>query len=312
MPPVPRTRSGLKNGPPAPYTKPERKAKPASTLPTPLPASVPQVRKRSRDDADDSVDETTLKRSRVESPATTSRKVRSLPKRDAKNTKPAATVVERTTRSKALPQEVKNTKPAAAVAEKATSRKVLPKKEVKNAKPVAAVAEKATEKATSRKVLPKKEVKNAKPVATVVKKTAKKNAKPVAAVPSTPKSTRKSLSAVATPSTTPKSTPPTPASPSHIKALDSDSDDSDSYDSDGDDSDSDMSDSDDSDSDLSDSDMSDDEPFVRVYVDRECPQPVSKEMGGLFVEMAQPMLRGLNWRSIQFPDSARFSEVLDE
>ncbi|GAA5885929.1 hypothetical protein JCM5296_007034 [Sporobolomyces johnsonii] len=267
MPPVPRTRSAPKNGPPAPYTKPERKAKAASTLPTPLPAPVPQVRKRSRDDADDSVDDTTLKRSRVESPATTSRKVRSLPKRDAKNTKPAATVVERTTRSKALPQEVKNTKAAAAVAEKATSRKVLPKKEVKNAKPVAAVAKKATS--------PKK---NAKPVAAVAKKATspKKNAKPAAAV--------QSLSVIAP-----------------NQAL-----------SDGDDSDSDMSDFDDSHSDLCDGDMSDAKPVVRVYVNREGPHSVSKGMGGLFAEMAQAMLRGVDLRTLQLPDSARFSEVIDD
>ncbi|GAA5876422.1 hypothetical protein JCM1840_006019 [Sporobolomyces johnsonii] len=214
MPPVLRTRSALKNGPPAPYTKPERKAKAASTLPTPLPASVPQVRKRSRDDADDSVDETTLKRSRVESPA-------------------------------------------AAVAEKTTSLKVLPKKEVKNAKPAAAVAKKAT----SPKV---------------------KNAKPAAAV--------QSLSVIA-----PNRAPP-----------------SDGGDSDGDDSNSDMSDFDDSDSDLSDGDMSDAEPFVRVYVNMEGPHPVSQGMGGLFAKMAQPMLKGLDWRTLQFPDSARFSEVLDD
>ncbi|GAA5913497.1 hypothetical protein JCM5296_001745 [Sporobolomyces johnsonii] len=238
MPPVLRTRSALKNGPPAPYTKPERKAKPASTLPTPLPAPVPQVRKRSRDDADDSVDETTLKRSRVESPATTSRNVRSLPKRDAKNTKPAAAV--------------------AAVPEKATSRKALPQREIKNTKPAAAVA------------------------------------------------------AVAE-----KATPPPPYSHSLNQAPpsdgdDSDFDDSDFDDSDFDDSDSDMSDFDDSDSDLSDSDMSDAEPVVRVYVNREGPHSVSKGMGGLFAEMAQAMLSGLDWRTVQFPDSARFSEVIDE
>ncbi|GAA5889691.1 hypothetical protein JCM5296_002433 [Sporobolomyces johnsonii] len=99
MAPVLRTRSGPKNGPPTPYTKPEPRAKPASPRPTPSPVPVPQVRKRSRDDADNSVDESRFDRRPLlsldveltasllsEQPAATSRKVRPLPKKEVKNT----------------------------------------------------------------------------------------------------------------------------------------------------------------------------------------------------------------------------------
>ncbi|GAA5881550.1 hypothetical protein JCM1840_007191, partial [Sporobolomyces johnsonii] len=128
------------------------------------------------------------------------------------------------------------------------------------------------------------------PAAAVAKKATSpkvKNAKPAAAV--------QSLSVIA-----PNRAPPSDGG-------DSDFDDSDFDMSDFDDSDSDL-----SDSDLSDGDMSDAEPFVRVYVNMEDPQPVSQGMGELFAELAQPMLKGLDWRTLQFPDSARFSEVLDD
>ncbi|GAA5884285.1 hypothetical protein JCM1840_000643, partial [Sporobolomyces johnsonii] len=118
---------GLKNSPPTPYTKPEPRAKPASTLLTLPPVPVTQVRKCLRDNTDDSVDKTTLKRSHVDSkPATTSCKGCPHPKKEVKNIKPTTTVAE-----KVMSHEVKNAKSAKTVT--VTCHKAVPRTDVKPA-----------------------------------------------------------------------------------------------------------------------------------------------------------------------------------